>query len=336
MAGSTILSSFRKGVVVSLALGVVVYVGYALFTGWEDTAGALASFRWSLLPVLLAMSLANYGIRFVRWEMYLRMLDIRIPLKTSASIFLAGLAMTITPGKIGEFLKSYLLREIHGVAMATSAPIVFAERVGDLLALVLLASFGVAAFGGAGALPVLIVAGGGVLAGVVVLQSRTLTDLVLGLVEKVPVGNKIAPKIREAVDSSRALLAWKPLVAGLALGTVAWLFECAEYGLAFSGFDGPGVSYSVALFGYSFSTVAGIVSPGGLGPTDVGLIEIASRFTDGLSHETATAAAFIVRFCTLWFAVILGAIALLRFGTILDVDVEVARGAAPKDPHDAD
>ena len=328
MAGSTILGKFRQGVVVSLALGVVVYVGYALFTGWEETAGALASFRWSLLPVLLAMSLANYGIRFVRWEMYLRMLAIRIPLKTSAAIFLAGLAMTITPGKVGEFLKSYLLRESHGVPMATSAPVVFAERVGDLLALVLLASFGVASFGGAGALPILVVAGGGVLAGIVVLQSRTLTDLVLRIGERFPLGDKIVPKLREAVDASRALLSLKPLVAGLALAVAAWLFECWEYALAFSGFEGPVVEYSVALFGYSFSTVAGVVSPGGLGPTDVGLIEIASRFTEGLSTETATAAAFIVRFCTLWFAVILGAVALLRFGAVLDVDVDAARGTS--------
>ena len=326
MASSTLLATFRKGVVIALALGVVVYVGYALLTGWEETAGALASFRWSLLPVLLAMSLANYGIRFVRWEMYLRMLKIRIPLKTSASIFMAGLAMTITPGKVGELLKSYLLRESHGVPMATSAPIVFAERVGDLLALVLLASFGVAAFGGSGALPVLVVAGGGVVAGLIVLQSRALTELVLGVAQRFPLGDRIVPKIREAVDASRALLSAGPLVAGLALATAAWLFECAEYGLAFSGFEGPAVDYSVALFGYSFSTVAGVVSPGGLGPTDVGLIEIASRFTDGLSHETATAAAFIVRFCTLWFAVILGAIALLRWGTVLDVDISAVRG----------
>lgn len=335
MAGSTLLSKFRQGVVVSIALGVVVYVGYALFTGWEETAGALASFRWSLLPVLLAMSLANYGIRFVRWEMYLRMLDIRIPLKTSAEIFLAGLAMTITPGKVGEFLKSYLLRETHDVPMATSAPIVFAERVGDLLALVLLASFGAAAFGGPGALPLLALAGGAVVAGIVVLQSKTLTDMVLGLMAKLPVGKKIAPKISEAVDASRALLSFGPLLAGLALATVAWLFECAEYGLAFSGFVGPTVDYSVALFGYSFSTVAGVVSPGGLGPTDVGLIEIASRFTEGLSKETATAAAFIVRFCTLWFAVILGAVALLRFGRVLNVDTDVVRGASADLPRDA-
>ncbi len=335
MAGSTILGKFRQGVVISLALGVVVYVGYALYTGWEETAGALASFRWSLLPVLLAMSLANYGIRFVRWEMYLRMLDIRIPLKDSAAVFLAGLAMTITPGKVGEFLKSYLLRESHDVPMATSAPIVFAERVGDLLALILLASFGVAAFGGPGAMPILVLAGGAVLAGVVVLQSRTLTDLALRVGEKLPVASQIVPKVREAVDASRALLSAKPLIAGLALATAAWLFECWEYGLAFSGFAGPAVDYSVALFGYSFSTVAGVVSPGGLGPTDVGLIEIAGRFTDGLSHETATAAAFIVRFCTLWFAVIIGAIALLRFGRVLDVDVETARGASP-DPDSAD
>ena len=76
---------------------------------------------------------------------------------------------------------------------------------------VLLASFGLASFGGAGAAPVLVLAGGGVLAGIIVLQSKGLTDLALGLAMKLPVGDRIVPKVREAVDASRALLAWKPL-----------------------------------------------------------------------------------------------------------------------------
>ncbi len=324
---ATILGRFQQGVILGLGLAVLVYVGYALYVGADLVAGALGRFDWRFLPLLLTLSLANYGVRFVRWEMYLRMLAIRVPLKTSLGIFFAGLAMTITPGKVGEFLKSYLLKKSAGVPMATSAPVVFAERVGDLLALILLASVGVARYGGSGATPVLIAAGATIAGVIVVLQSKALSDLALGLVGRVPVGDRIAPKLREAVDASRALLSFKPLVLGLLLASGAWYCECTEYWLAFKGFGIHGMEQGVAVFGYAFSTVAGVVSPGGLGPTDVGLIEIAERFTPALhgQKEVATAASFIVRFCTLWFAVIIGAVALMRFGPLLKVDVDAAR-----------
>ena len=321
--------------------GVLLYVGYALWVGWEDVAGALASFLWRWLPVLLLLSLGNYVVRFVRWEIYLRTLDIHVPLRSSASIFLCGLAMTITPGKVGEFLKSYLLKESHGVAMATSAPVVFAERVTDLLALVLLASFGVASYGGPESRVVLAVAGGCVVLALLVLQSQRLTELVLSLVARFPVGARLAPKLREVLGASQALLGFRPLLLGLVLAILAWFLECYGYWLAFDAFPvAVDMDLSVGVFAYSFSTVAGIVSPGGIGPTDVGLIELARTFTPGLADqpELAAAAAFIVRVCTLWFAVGLGALALLRFRTLVDVDVDVARSGVgvTEDPQGAE
>ena len=328
---TTILGRFRQGIGIGVGLAVLVYVGYAIAVGAGEVAGALGAFAWEWLPILLALSLVNYVVRFVRWEYYLRLLDIRVPLGTSAAVFLAGLAMTITPGKVGEFLKSYLLKESQGVPMARSAPVVFAERLSDLLALVLLAALGVAEYGGPKATPILAAAGIGITVGIVVLQSQTLTDTFLGLLSRAPGVANLVPKLREAIDASRALLSFKPLVLGLLMSAVAWYAECAEYLLAFRGFGIDTVEQGVAIFGYAFSTVAGVVSPGGLGPTDIGLIEIAQRFTPELEgkRDIATAASFIVRFSTLWFAVILGAIALLRFRRFVDVDVDEARGGPP-------
>jgi len=325
--GTTIIDRFRRGLLIGLSLGVLVYISYALWAGWEDVAGALRSFSWKWLPLLLALSMGNYGIRFLRWEIYLRTLSIRVPWKTSLGIFLAGLAMTITPGKIGEFLKSYLLKQSVGVPMATSAPVVFAERITDLLSLLLLASFGVASYGDRDGVVVLVVAAVLVLAALVVLQSRPLTETTLGLLARLPVGARLAPKIRELLESSRALLGLKPLGVGLLLATAAWFCECLGYWWAFDAFPGaPAMDLSVAVFAYSFSTVAGVVSPGGIGPTDIGLIELARNFTPGLGREVAAAVSFVVRICTLWFAVGLGAVALLRFRAEVEVDVETARG----------
>ena len=325
MAKNTILGRFRQGLGIGLGLAVLVYGFYFVRADFGDVASSLGGFAWEWLPVLLLLSLGNYVVRFLRWELYLRMLDIRVPLRTSAGIFLAGLSMSITPGKVGEFLKSYLLKEAAGIPMARSAPVVFVERVGDLLSLVLLASFGVATYGGAQAIPVLLVAGIAIAAAIVVLHSRGLSGLALSVLKKVPLGDRVAPKIEEALDASRALLGARALVAGLGLASVAWYCECLGYWLAFGGFGVDDFPHSVGVFAYSFSTVLGVVSPGGLGPTDVGLIEIAMRFSEGLTRDVATAASFLVRLCTLWFAVGLGAIALMRFRGVVDVDVEQAR-----------
>ena len=328
--GTTIIEKFRRGLLIAISLGVFVYLGYALWAGWDKVATALVSFKLRWLPLLLLLSLGNYGIRYLRWELYLRTLSIKVAWKTSLAIFLAGLAMTITPGKVGEFLKSYLLKQSAGIPMAKSAPVVLAERITDLLSLLLLASFGVASYGGEDGVLVLVVAAVAVLAALIVLQSRVLTQGALSILGRLPIGARVAPKIEELLSAARSLLGVRPLVVGLRLATVAWFCECLGYYWAFDAFpDSPGLELPVAVFSYSFSTVVGVVSPGGIGPTDIGLIELACQFTEGLSErrDLAAAASFVVRLCTLWFAVLLGAVALMRFRADVAVDVEVARSS---------
>ena len=65
---------------------------------------------------------------------------------TARMVFLAGFALTVTPGKLGEAVKAFLLRESHRIPMARTAPIVIAERMTDLIALLLLAMVGVFTF----------------------------------------------------------------------------------------------------------------------------------------------------------------------------------------------
>src|SRR5262249_53697518 len=82
--------------VVALALGVLV----ALAAYSDGKLGhELASFRWELFPLALALTTVNYALRFWRWQRYLHRVEIRVPFGRSLSIFTAGLTMTITPAK---------------------------------------------------------------------------------------------------------------------------------------------------------------------------------------------------------------------------------------------
>ena len=73
-------------------------VGLALYSDF-GLLDELGGFRWELFPLALALTALNYLIRFGRWELYLARVGIDVPRGRSFAIFVAGLTMTITPGK---------------------------------------------------------------------------------------------------------------------------------------------------------------------------------------------------------------------------------------------
>lgn len=314
---SDLLARYRRGLSIGLALGVLTYGGLSLRAEFGRVLEHLRTFEWWLLVPVLGLSLGNYGIRFARWEYYLSQLSIPVPWKTSLSIFLAGLSMTITPGKAGELLKTLLLKETVGTPMMRSASVVVAERLTDFIALVLLAGLGIGTYypEQRGWLSLLLLA---LLGGVVLLNSERLSLGGLGIMARMPGLARFVPRLEEAYRATASLLALKPLAVGVLLSASAWFAECVGYFMVFNG-HGVDASLRVCTFLYSFSTIVGVVSPGGLVVTDASLGEGARLLIPGLSASLATAAAFVIRLCTLWFAVLIGSLVLLRFrGPVLE------------------
>ena len=163
-------------------IAIVVVIGAAAVAALGDVhqlTTRLGSFHWPAFAAALGLALANYVIRFVRWEFYLRRQAVTVPRGASALVFGAGLSLAITPAKVGELVKSYLLRVLHDVPATRTAPIVIAERVTDVIALLALAVAGVAAYGIA--VTLVISAVGVIAAGLVLLAwprpTRALIDL---------------------------------------------------------------------------------------------------------------------------------------------------------------
>jgi uncharacterized protein (TIRG00374 family) len=250
-------------------------------------------------------------LRYFKWELYLRVLGIRIPLLDSFTIFISGFSLTVTPGKVGEVLKAYLLREAHGVPMARTAPTVVAERLTDLIALALLALGGVGALGGGER--VAYVALGLVALALLIVASEKLSHFAIDLVGAVPLVGKLAPKLREFYGATKILLAPGPLVLATLLSLAAWLAECLAFWLVLRGFPGATASLKLCTFIYATMTIAGALSflPGGLGVQEIGMVKLLVAQARNVTEATAAAATFVTRVCTLWFAVLLGALGLV-------------------------
>jgi len=302
----------------AMLLGVAVYGGFVLYRGVGRIAHEFGHYAWWTFGAACALAFSNYLLRFFKWEYYLGVLRIRgVPKGESLLIFLSGFVLTVTPGKVGEVFKSLILKELHGVPIERTAPIVVAERVTDLIGVITLIAIGSLSLPGG---MVWASAGAILVAAILVfVSSPALSAQLLKALPRLPgalgrVLTRIAPMVAEALLRLRELTTPRRLVWPTLLSIAAWSLEGIALWVILGGFN-ERPPLTTTAFLYATATLAGalVPVPGGLGITD-GLLEGQMAALAGVGHETATAAMLLVRFATLWFAVAVGflALALLR------------------------
>ena len=295
----------RRWIWIAIAVAVGV-AAYAMVGDLRDIGARLGGFAWSAFGLALGLALANYGIRFLRWQLYLRRQGVRVPAGTSALVFGAGLSLAITPGKVGELVKCFLLRERYGIPVTRTAPIVVAERITDLVALLALAVLGVAAYG---VQATLVIAAGALIAlGLVLLAWPRAAHAIVELVTRPRRLQRFRQPLYELYDGLAGLCRPGPLLAATAIAVPAWGAECVGFAAIVNGFPGAHVELGLAVVIYAGTTIAGALSflPGGLGVTEGAMILLLVGSGARLSHATAFDATILTRLATLWFAVLLG------------------------------
>ena len=298
----------------SLIFGLAIAAALSIYADLPRMMAALARFRWEVLPLALGLTLFNYALRWVKWDYYLGQIGATAISKAdSLIIFVSGFTMILTPGRVGELLKSYLLKQADGIPISRSAPIVLAERLTDVLSMILLASAGLVAYRYGWQMMALILVS--MLAFVALVQIRPMALGLLNWAERLSLIARFIQPLHQFYESSYQLLSLKSLLIAVGLGVISWSGECAALYviLVGLGFAATPTLLLQASFALASSTVLGAISflPGGLGVTDASLTGIL-LFT-GITRDLAVAATLLIRLCTLWFGVSLGLVTMFAF-----------------------
>ena len=290
-----------------LTVGVfVALVGYGDFGGTIDEIGNLPI---SYLLAGLGLALSNYLLRFLRWAFYLKVLKIESPVGISALVFLSGLAMSITPGKAGELVKCYLLNSKTQVPVSRSAPVVVMERLTDVISVIILGLTGFVLL----PVPAIVVLAVALVVSVIGLMfalSRHALRLT-GL----PILSKWSELLRDSQEGFKELAAPRVMVVGVAIGAVAWFAEGLALWVILRGI-GSEIDLVRALPIYAAATLVGAVTalPGGLVGTEGSMLAFLQQ--SGVTRAGASAGTVLIRLVTLWFAVLVGLLALLALRRI--------------------
>ena len=132
---------FNAKTAVSFLIGIAILVSVFRVTSIHP-AEIVAQLR-QIDPALYVLAVVTYATTFVfrglRWQRLLGNVGSRVPLlPLTEVIFLSWFVNSVVPAKLGDVYRGYLLRREFGLSMSRTIGTVVAERVVDVLGLIVL------------------------------------------------------------------------------------------------------------------------------------------------------------------------------------------------------
>ncbi len=295
----------RRIAVALAALSAGAFVLAAALTGRLDrvVAEVLALPAW-LVAIVAAASLANFALRAWRWQIAQGQIGVDLPYPRTLLYYMAGYALLLTPGRIGEAVRLWLLHRGHGTRYERSFALLAVDRLADGVVFVLFILAGLASFSGYA----------GMAAGVALLLGVALwlffrpapllaaTDWTYGRLRRWP---RAFARARIALRQGRRIARPGLLIPALLLSLAAWTVLAAGFTLLLQAL-GVAAGLADAMFVLGLASAAGalIVVPGGLGGTEGAMLVLLAGM--GATPEAAIAATVVIRALTLWLSVAIG------------------------------
>ena len=296
----------------SIFIACAAYVAVIFWSGWADVVMALTRIGAVSLCAGTAVCATTFLVRFLRWRWILASLGHIVPFLYNLRVYLAGMALSSTPGKVGETLRSVLLLPVQ-VPVPRSLAAFVADRLSDVIAVAVL---GAAAGWFAGrrefmleAIAAVVLMGSVLLATMMRAQPRV--EGLQRVLRRAGLARWLSLARAPAFAWAETWGGWRPL-RYVSLGLAAYGLQA----LVFAGYVrrvAPDIDAAACIAIFSSSTLIGAASllPGGLGAMDSALVlQLRAR---GVAWPDAMGAALALRASTLWFAWIIGLAALMTF-----------------------
>lgn len=306
-----------------LIIVIVIVVFYAIFLIYSDLdfiKDRLNEFKIEFLPQILALVIIGWFVGFYRWVLLLKHSDIRIPASQNFFIFMSGYALSIIPGKVGELIKSQLLKTKFGVSRTKTVPIILLEQLYNLVGIVAISCIGLGLiiifnikffemsnYVIIGAAIVLIFL-------LILIKSKNAFERFFLKTSKFKFISKYNLSFDESYDIVRKSLGGKILIASTLLSALFWFVESIVVYLVLLAFDVDILQFTTIVATYTSSILLGVAS---FLPMGIGVVEssLAGFFAlQGIDISLALTIVVFIRIFTRWIGVALGFILLKMTG----------------------
>ena len=287
---------------------IAIYATFLILSDFSKLSEKIIDFKIEYLPVILILAPLGWLALYYRWVLLLRNLNYNLPHKKNFQIFLSGFALSVTPGKVGELLKSQLLKDSFGIPRKITAPVILVERLYNAVGIVTVSSFGIWFFDFSGI--VILITTCILVVIFVSLRIKKLFLILIQKISKIKFLSKFSDSFSDSYDVVNTSIKPKIFIISSLLSVVYWILESIAVYFILRSFGIDFLELYNVIPAYATSIILGVVSfmPAGLGVVEgtlVGLLSI-----QGLAISTAITLTIFIRIFTIWYSVIVGFVAL--------------------------
>jgi uncharacterized protein (TIRG00374 family) len=303
-------TNFLKNKFMFLIVSVVLfYVVIILVSDIEKIIANLSKMTLWYYFIIIPLYFSIIFITSWRYQLILKKIGIRLNFKNSILIYTAGLSMLITPGGMGEIIKSHILKQKLDRSLSSTAPIVIYEKWLEFLSIVILIGILLFWVDFIEAKIVFII---GIIFCVAVYLTFTNSKyigILNKITNKIKFLKKLTVNINEFQKTAIELIRPTFFVKMISITILTKIILIVTIFLIFRSFD---VEFDIFQSGQIFLTslMVGALSfiPGGLLITETGLLGLILKY--GVEFSLASLLVLIIRFVSLWFITLIGFCAL--------------------------
>ena len=299
---------FDNRIIWVVIASVGLYGVFLFFSDFNIISEQISNFKYEFLPLILLLVSISWTPLLVRWQILLKKNDINIPIKKSFLLFLGGMSMSITPGHVGELIKSQLMKTIYNIPRTKTAPIIFVEKFYDLTGAIIASIIGIIILGMDASLILISIS---ILIVIIFLvYYRPIFEFILKRLTKTKFFSKYSENISDSYEIVRN--STTPQISSISFGlsVLYWIIISVAVHFILLSFGIESISILKTISIYSSSVIIGAISfiPGGLGITEGSLIGLFSL--EGIDVSLALILSVMIRILTMWYSVSIGFICL--------------------------
>ena len=299
---------------------IAIYAVFLMYSDLNLVKDHFGKFNIEFLPQILGLVVLGWFVLFYRWVLLLKKSDIDIPKLSNFYILMSGLALSIVPGKIGELIKSQLLKTKYNIPRTKTAPIIIVEQLNNLLGIITVSCVGLGIMG-------LFNIKFFDISNYVIISATIVLITILIIVNSKKIFRKIFLKISKfrfiskyelSVDSSYDILknslSGKFMISSIALSSLFWIIEGLIVYSVLLAFNIETLVFMTTITTYTSSILLGFISflPMGIGVTEGTLTGFLSL--QGIEISLAATIVVFIRIFTRWLGVGIGFIFLKMAG----------------------
>ncbi len=299
-----VLKIMKGGLLWIVIFGIVLYAGLILWSDVSKISEQFLQIKIEYVVLVFAIGLLSHTIRIIRQKELLQIVKEKISLKKNFIVYLAGLVLVFTPGGIGLFIKAHFLKQKFNIENHKSLPVIFMERLHDLLAVTTIIFVGLTIYFSWLSASLVIISSILFFGVYFLICNQKFFSMVEKRLSKVKL---ISEKLSEISPNGSFFLLTrpKPMAKNWLISIAGWGLDALAVYLGFLAFN-VDLGYILTSQIYFTSIGYGILSlvPGGLGVTE-GVAEYL-LVKNGLAISLSSSLVIFTRLVTIWFSTSIG------------------------------